>query len=175
MQPIPSARPNAPSPSARVALTETGAPRTSIRRDSMAPAWGAIRGRSVTTVQSAFISRNRLCAINLETSPSKSMESAPAQRGSVSGKCRPRSPSPAAPNIESATAWATTSASLCPTRPGLPGIVMPPNTNGRSGSSENRWMSMPWPIRNVPGSKAANGDSLTDPPGLRRPRDRLGP
>ena len=40
--------------------------------------------------------------------------------GSVSGKCWPMSPSPAAPSRASATAWATTSASLWPTSPGSP-------------------------------------------------------
>ena len=36
MQAMPSARPSAPNPSARVALTETGAPRTGERRSTMA-------------------------------------------------------------------------------------------------------------------------------------------
>ncbi len=77
------------------------------------------------------------------------MLSAPRHRGSVSGACRPRSPRPAAPSTASATAWATASASLCPSRPRAPSPVMatPPSTSGRPGRSENRWTSKPCPIR----------------------------
>src|SRR5207302_4186225 len=45
---------------------------------------------------------------------------------SLSGKCRPISPSPAAPRIASARAWHTTSASECPARPGVSRISTPP-------------------------------------------------
>ena len=55
------------------------------------------------------------------TRRSNSIESAPANAGSVSGNCWPRSARPAAPSRASATAWATTSPSLWPTRPGSPG------------------------------------------------------
>src|SRR5262245_28331003 len=76
-----------------------------------------------------------------------SMESAPAQAASVSGKCWPMSPSPAAPSSASVTAWATTSASLWPARPGPSGKVTPPSTRGRAGSSEKGWTSKPCPTR----------------------------
>ena len=53
-QAMPSARPSAPSPSARVALTETGACSTALRRSTMAAVCGARRGASAMTVQSAL-------------------------------------------------------------------------------------------------------------------------
>ena len=61
---------------------------------------------------------------------SRSRESAPAQRGSVSGKWRPRSPRPAAPRRASARAWATTSASLWPASPAPPGDGDPAEDQG---------------------------------------------
>ena len=45
---------------------------------------------------------------------SRSRLEASFHRGSVSGKCRPISPAPAAPRMASVTAWQTTSASECP-------------------------------------------------------------
>ena len=45
--------------------------------------------------------------------------SASFQPGSVSGKCRPMSPSAAAPSTASVTAWQTTSASECPSAPAV--------------------------------------------------------
>src|SRR6185437_15691898 len=53
-QPMPSARPNAPRPSARVALTDTGAPTAAASRSAMRPVYGARRGASATTVQSTL-------------------------------------------------------------------------------------------------------------------------
>ena len=109
----------------------------------MASVWSASRGRSHTTVQSAFTSPMPCAPTMAETCASRPVESAPAQVGSDAGKWRPRSPSPAAPSIASATAWATTSASLWPARPAAPGTVTPPRTSGRPGSPENRWTSNP--------------------------------
>ena len=85
------------------------------------------------------------------------MESAPAHAGSVAGKWRPRSPRPAAPSSASATAWATTSASLWPASPAAPGMVTPPRTRGRPGSPEKRCTSNPCPTRNAAGTTVAVG------------------
>ena len=60
MQAMPSARPSAPMPSARVALTETGAPSTPPSRSTMAAVCGARRGVSAMTVQSALRARKAL-------------------------------------------------------------------------------------------------------------------
>ena len=54
---------------------------------------------------------------------SRATLSAPSHTGSVSGKCRPRSPRPTAPSTASARAWHTASASLWPPRPRAPSIT----------------------------------------------------
>ena len=60
------------------------------------------------------------------------MLDAPFHCGSVSGKCRPMSPSDAAPRIASVAAWQAASASEWPSAPRSDGIVTPPRTSGRS-------------------------------------------
>ena len=77
--------------------------------------------------------------------------------GSVSGKCWPMSPSPAAPRSASVTAWATASASLWPASPVPPSKVTPPSTRRRAGSSLKGWTSKPWPTRTVSGTGAPPG------------------
>ena len=62
------------------------------------------------------------------------------------------SPRPAAPSSASAQAWATTSASLWPTRPGSPSNTTPPSTSTRSGASEKACTSKPCPTRTVMGA-----------------------
>ena len=62
-------------------------------------------------------SRSRARRGRRPTVRSSSSESAPAKRGSVSGKCWPMSPSPAAPSSASITACVSTSASEWPARP----------------------------------------------------------
>ncbi len=69
------------------------------------------------------------------TRPRIATLSAPDHVGSVSGKCWPMSPRAAAPSMASATAWATTSPSLCPARPVAPSMATPPSTRGRRGSA----------------------------------------
>ena len=65
--------------------------------------------------------------------------SAPFHCGSVSGKCRPMSPSAAAPSTASVTAWHTTSASECPGKTAArTGSVTPPSTSGRPATSRCR-------------------------------------
>ena len=120
-QATPSPRPSAPSPSGRLPLTVTGAPppRPGAR------AWPR-RGRQPGGVEhhgavDVPIARQPAARTSATARHSRSIESAPAHAGSVSGKCWPMSPSPAAPSSASVTAWATTSASLWPTRPGSPG------------------------------------------------------
>ena len=94
------------------------------------------------------------------TSVSRATLSAPSHTGSVSGKCRPRSPRPTAPSTASASAWQTASASLCPPRPARrPRSRRRPRTSGRCGSSEKRWTSMPWPMRTLTDCRAASSRS----------------
>src|SRR5450759_531686 len=160
VQAMPSARPSAPSPSARVALTLTGAWSTALRRSAISATNGASLGCSATTVQSALTGDHPASPASSTTQVRMPMLSAPDQVGSVSGACCPRSPSPAAPSTASAMAWATASASLWPSRPRMstPEMTTPPSTNFRAGSSENRCTSMPWPMRK------AEARSVTGPP-----------
>src|SRR5207302_4398916 len=111
-QATPSPRPRAPRPSARVALTLTGAPSTAARLRSRSARWGARRGASSTTVQSTLAGRRPASLTMSTTRASRARLSASRQRSSLSGKCAPRSPRQAPPRRASATAWATTSASL---------------------------------------------------------------
>ena len=148
-QATPSPRPIGPSPSARVALTDTGPPTAPVRRSAISSVWGASRGVSATTVQSALATSRPARPTMPATSASRAMLSAPAQAGSVSGKWRPRSPSPAAPSRASARAWARASASLWPASPRPWGTSTPPSTSGRPGSSEKAWTSKPWPMRTL--------------------------
>jgi hypothetical protein len=131
---MPSARPSAPSPSARVALTETGAPSTGAQS---APPWprcagpgGACPPRSV---QSALAAGEALLGRHAHHLGQEATLSAPSQTGSVSGKCRPRSPRPTAPSTASARAWHTASASLCPPSPARPRSRRRPARAGGGG------------------------------------------
>ena len=78
----------------------------------MAAVCGARRGASAMTVQSALAQANPCAAAMPTTSVRRVTLSAPSHTGSVSGKCRPRSPSPTAPSTASASVWHTASASL---------------------------------------------------------------
>ena len=114
---MPSARPSAPSPSARVALTETGAPSTAL--EALHHGRGVRRqaGRVGDDGAVGVGAGEALPGRHATTSVSRATLSAPSHTGSVSGKCRPRSPSPTAPSTASASAWHTASASLWPPRP----------------------------------------------------------
>src|SRR4051794_7222040 len=74
-----------------------------------------------------------------------SSESASLKRWSVSGKCWPMSPRPAAPSSASMIACVRTSASEWPARPSSCGMSTPPRISGRPGSK--RWLSTPRPVR----------------------------
>ena len=76
--------------------------------------------RRCTTRQAALARRSAT------TSRSSSSESASRQRSSVSGKCSPMSPSPAAPSSASITAWVSTSASEWPVEPALAAAISTP-------------------------------------------------
>ena len=83
-------------------------------------------GRSHTTVQSALTSRQALRAHHGRRPGRAAPWCRPRpRRGRWRGSGGPRSPSPAAPSRASATAWATTSASLWPASPAAPGIGHP--------------------------------------------------
>src|SRR2546421_1672693 len=104
---------------------------------------------------------------NEQTSPSRSMLSASRQRSSVSGKCCPMSPSPAAPSSASMTACVSTSASECPLRPrSAPSISTPPSTSRRPSAS--RCESYPIPEREL---TASSTERLHAPPAPLEDRD----
>ena len=122
-QAMPSTRPIAPRPSARLAFTLTGAPSRSCE-----PARHVVgvlgQPGSLAHDGAVRIHEPHVPALPPSTTPGPA---APWSRrrpksGSLAGKWRPRSPSPAAPSSASATAWATTSASLWPASPAAPGI-----------------------------------------------------
>ena len=134
---MPSPRPTKPIPSLVVNLTFTSsgcrpmraaserADVVAVRRELRAPRRSPSRRRA--TVQ-PWSSRK------VQTSLSSSMRSASFQRSSVSGKCWPMSPSPAAPSSASMIAWVSTSASEWPARPALGAISTPPSTSRRPAS-----------------------------------------
>ena len=105
--------------------------------------------------------------------------SAPAHRGIGVGEVLAESPRPAAPSRASAQAWATTSASLWPTRPRSPANTTPPrHQHARSGSSLNGGRRSPRPTRmgiprhaTVPAARRSGGPGAgvaTRRPGVRR-------
>ena len=150
-QAMPSTRPRAPRPSARLALTLTGAPSTAPRPPGhlvgVLGQAGALAHHGAVGVHEAHALRRAPCD---DTWPGGPWSRRRPRPGRSSGKWRPRSPRPAAPSRASARAWATTSASLWPARPAAPGMVTPPRTRGRPGSPEKRWTSKPWPTRSAP-------------------------
>ncbi len=81
VQAIPSARPSAPSPSARVAFTFTGAPSTWPSRSAIRSTNGASFGRSATTVQSALTGTQPAARGQHHHRARITMLSAPLQRG----------------------------------------------------------------------------------------------
>ena len=119
---MPSRRPSAPRPSARRPFTVTGAPTAPVSRAcDLGPARRQLRRLGARRCSPRCPASSRPPAPR--RSPRRSSSSAVGAgpwRGSVSGKCWPMSPSPAAPSSASATAWATTSASLWPSRPRSP-------------------------------------------------------
>ncbi len=78
---------------------------------------GAMRGACAITVASTFTTRNFCAASFAATSRSSMRLSISEYFASVSGKCRPMSPRPAAPSSASQIACSSTSASECPSRP----------------------------------------------------------
>ena len=109
----PLRRPSAPRPSARRPFTVTGAPTALDRRRCISSRNGASFGSSHTTEQSTLPiiqPAPRTSADDVRAAAAASRR--PSSARSVSGKCWPMSPRPAAPSSASATAWATASASL---------------------------------------------------------------
>ena len=80
-QAMPSARPSAPRPSARLPFTVTGAPTASLSRASISARRGASFGASSTTVQSTLPGSQPAARTSATARRSRSMLSAPAQRG----------------------------------------------------------------------------------------------
>ena len=144
----PRSRPSAPSPSGRRPLTVTGAPTAPPSRRLHLVAHGRQSGALADRPSNRRCrSTTRRRAPRRRPGAAARSSRRPRSAGSVSGKCWPMSPSPAAPSSASATAWATASPSLWPTSPGTPGNRQPPSTSGRAGSSPKRCTSKPWPTR----------------------------
>ena len=132
-QAMPSARPMAPRPSARLPFTVTGAPTAALSRSCIAS--GGARASALAHDGAVDVARLPARGAHPAGDLGEQTDAVGARptRGSVSGKCSPMSPRPAAPSSASAQAWATTSASLWPTRPGSPSNTTPPSTSTRSG------------------------------------------
>ena len=151
MHAMPSARPSAPIPSARVALTDTGAPSTG----RAARPWPRCAGRAGACPPRRAVGvdageallrrpcgpprpRGRCCRRPPRPGPCRG-SAGPGRRGRRRrGRRRP-------------ARGHTASASLWPPSPRAPSITTPPSTSRRCGSSEKRWMSMPWPMRTLSG------------------------
>ena len=115
-------------------------------RATMAGMCAARRGACATTVLSTLPMRQPAARTRRAASASNAAESAPLKRASVSGKCRPMSPSPAAPSSASVMACSSTSASEWPSRPCVWGTRTPPIMSGRPGT--RACTSQPSPMRN---------------------------
>src|SRR2546422_5357462 len=117
---IPSCRPTTPSPSGFFALTltlSTSSPSTSASRLAISGSRGARRGAWASTVASTLTRRPPRAVTRSTTFRSSVRLEMPRYRASVSGKCRPRSPSASAPSSASPTACDSTSASEWPPSP----------------------------------------------------------
>ena len=143
----PRRRPRAPRPSARRPFTLTGAPTASDRRVLHLAA--ARRQLRALAHHLAVDVPGRPTGRRAASRPPRAAARAsrrPPSAASVSGKCWPMSPRPAAPSRASATAWADTSASLWPARPRSPANAHPAEHEpARSGRRVKRWTSKPWP------------------------------
>ena len=103
------------------------------------------------TVQSA-LAQAKPCsaAMRDHLGQAASTLSAPSQTGSVSGKCRPRSPRPTAPEhgVGQRVAHGVGVAVAAQPARALDHDAARAPAAG-AGSSENRWTSMPWPMRTL--------------------------
>ena len=158
---MPSPRPTKPIPSPRRGLHVHRA-----RRRARAPRRGASRIASRCGPSFGALAASRVASTLHDAQPalgeqprrrsrSSSSESASRQRSSVSGKCSPMSPRPAAPSSASITAWVSTSASEWPASP-----------RSRSGSRRRRGQRAPG---------ARGGASRSRCPVRARSSDRLQP
>src|SRR5204863_883107 len=144
---MPSPRPIAPRRSEVFALTLTWSgriARSAARFATIVGMCSAIFGASARMVASTLAIENPASRILPPTSRRKVRLSAFLYFGSLSGKCRPMSPSAAAPRSASHTAWTSTSASECPARPFSNGMFTPPRMSFRPFTSA--CTSYPWPI-----------------------------
>ena len=145
----PSPRPSAPSPSGRRPFTVTGAPTAAARRACISSRIGRQSGLLADDRAIDVADRPPVAATtSAATWRSSSIESAPANAGSVSGKCWPMSPQPGraeqrvGDGVGDGVAVAVADEAGRARRTGTP-----PRTSGRSGSSPVRWTSKPWPTR----------------------------
>src|SRR5674536_349304 len=146
----PSPRPVNPSPSVVVALTDTGAPAAAPSAASAAARRGPSRGKLPTTCTATLPTPQPAAASRRAVSANSAEPAAPAHRGSAVPKWLPRSPSPAADSSASQAAWAATSPSECPARPGSSGQSRPATQHGRLAA--NGCTSTPTPTRGHPGT-----------------------
>ena len=138
---IASPRPTASTPSLVLPLMLTRGRRCRARRRRARASrrrTARIFGARGSTVTSTLPTRSRCARRARRRARSRSRLDASFHRGSVSGKCRPMSPRPAAPRIASVTAWQTTSASEWPSAPRSDGIVTPPSISGRPATRRCR-------------------------------------
>src|SRR5258708_3104367 len=124
-----SPRPTASTPSLVLAfrwIFSVGTRRAFARASRIFGKWGPSFGRSRMTTASTCSMARCFSSRSLRACSRNRRLFAPFHLGSVSGKCVPMSPRPAAPSSASQSAWATTSPSECPTGPLSKGTSMPP-------------------------------------------------
>ena len=166
-QAMPSARPSVPRPSARVALTETGAPSTARNRSSMAPVWGASRGASATIGAVRVGAGEPVPGRHRVHLGEQGDAVGPLPDGIGVGEVPPQVAQTNGAQHGVGERVAHRVGVAVPPRPRAPSISTPPRTSGRCGSSEKRWTSMPWPMRMfTPGAPPA----AARPPRGRRDR-----
>ncbi len=140
----PSSRPGKPRPSVVAPETETGAPAASERIFWASSRRLPILGRGPTTWTAMLPIRKPASRTMRAASVRRVTPEAPDHSGRPVPKCCPRSPRPAAENRALQAAWATTSASEWPARPGpSPSHFRP--AHHRSRPSSKAWMSVPMP------------------------------
>ena len=140
--------PSAPRPSARFPFTVTGAPRPSDRR-SLHLRRSRRQLRRLEHDRAVDVDGRPARGANAVTRPaaSSAMLSAPASAGRCRGSDRRCRPGPRRPAARRRTAWATTSASLCPASPRSPSNMTPPRTSGTRRVVTKACTSKPCPTR----------------------------
>ena len=133
----PSPRPTKPIPSPVVAFTLTrcaGRPSACARRARISSRWAPSLGASITPCSRRSRSPGPAAMTRVTTPPEQHHRVGVAVALVAVGEVLADVAEPAAPSSASITAWASTSASECPSRPRSCGISTPPRISRRPAS-----------------------------------------